>query len=419
MLNATQAFVKYSTAQKVQIPFSISSSYIITGADLAKGKVATYNAQTQTEVKAFQTAVNAASAAKASSPWNALVPTGKLAVSGSVDAKTWYALCYVQLGYNNNYIITAAARSYDESAAHTTAGWLEGSYMRAGNSAASSAGCQSLETKMAPVWNLQATTTMSTTQVNPGQSIKFNNTVTNKGPAATGSFTYGPRYFYSATATPTLSASGYPSEVLPVDPDASANINVNQSDSFLADASSLTDSGTVVVAKPAATTDKYICVTMAYSPSNSVGAKNGRSKPVCDLIFTGAATTTFSLSGVTTVAKTAAGVTFTSTLTNAGPDSTNGYKYGTYYYFTANDVTSSTGTYTGEVAAATKTVGTLIAKAASSAKIVQGPIKIPSVQPENEQYICGAVAFSPSTYVSSNTATSSSIGTSKPVCTTY
>ncbi len=118
-------------------------------------------------------------------------------------------------------------------------------------------------------WALTGTTTETDAS---GPSLTFTSTIKNVGPNASGSFQYGPRYFYSSTSSPLDGSNGvYPGE---------AETVANKTDSSLKSGATITGiSQTITI--PQKEKSAYVCSTVAFSPYNYLGSANGRSAPVC------------------------------------------------------------------------------------------------------------------------------------------
>ncbi len=123
-------------------------------------------------------------------------------------------------------------------------------------------------------WALSGDTKASTATVEPGQSVTFTSSIKNTGTTTTASFEYGPRYFYSDTASPTRTGTqSYTGES-----SGSISGNISNVSTTLASGKSVTDiKQTVTVAS----TKQYICGTVAFDKADSKGTRNGRSTPDC------------------------------------------------------------------------------------------------------------------------------------------
>lgn len=127
-------------------------------------------------------------------------------------------------------------------------------------------------------WVLSASTTESVASLYPGQSIKFTSTLYNRGGGTASGFCYGPRYFYSNTSSP-VGGDGVPYA-------GETGVNTNPSgtcDGRMGPDSNYGPNGLTeqTVTIPASPPASYICGTFAFSPYDSSGARNGRSRAVC------------------------------------------------------------------------------------------------------------------------------------------
>lgn len=126
-------------------------------------------------------------------------------------------------------------------------------------------------------WALTGTTSMSRS----GYTVTFSSTIKNTGSKATGSFVYGPRYFYSSTSNPAVGSNGaYPDEVETVANKTDTDLQVG--DTVTAPTQSITL--TKVQPESASIGLRYLCGTVAFSTSSSNGSLTGRSKAVCILV---------------------------------------------------------------------------------------------------------------------------------------
>jgi len=408
MLNSFNAYLRYKNLSNNTT--GVGAYLLVSGSSIKT--LPSYNATVTTQMSAFQQSINGA--AGASAQWKPLAPganyplptDGKLAAKGS----TWYALCYVQVKF-----MTTADRSYGRSDSHGTSAWLEGSYMRVGYSAALDAGCRALlnsspapKPTPAPVPNskLTLTTTKNVSTVAEGSSVTFQGSITNPGPGATTGFTYGPRYFYSNSATQAVPAAGigYPAEQT-VSPDP------NKSVSALQKGGSLTGiDETITIPTISATTpkliagfsnQKYICGTVVVL-YNGASARNQTGAAQC-VAIQAPSNATWILTGTTTTAtRTAAGVTFTSAITNSGPG-TASFAYGPRYFYstTPNPAIGANSIYAGETVTVANKTTTLGVGATLSGITQLVPVPRDPITPQNTgaKYVCGTVAFSPSNSV--------------------
>lgn len=125
-------------------------------------------------------------------------------------------------------------------------------------------------------WKLSATTTTNplVTTAAPGSTVTFSSIISNdtEGGTAT-NFCYGPRYFYSSTATPTKLPNGtYANEI--------GGNTSNGCNGVLTPGQVWGPNGNTIqttVALPNNPADAYVCGTFAFSPYDSEGDANGRS----------------------------------------------------------------------------------------------------------------------------------------------
>ncbi|HUB93238.1 MAG TPA: hypothetical protein VMB52_01930, partial [Verrucomicrobiae bacterium] len=341
----------------------------------------------------------------------AFMPHGNLPTTGTVESKTMYSLCqFVDYG---NALLNASKTNHSTdytSSGKKTNTWYFRSYMRAGYSAANSAGCKALlnpPKSTSGSWTLTASTSTSVSTVTAGSTVTFKSAITNNGPDASTSFNYGARYFYSSTSTPTHPANGGYVGEMPA--------SGHSTESSLPSYNKSTGKGVLDVTQsvpvPTSTTAKYICGTVAFGPYSSSGAANGRSAAKCIPIAPQTTTAaTWSLTGATVLTNSGANstntepiVTFSSTITNTGQGISTSFKYGPRYFYatTATPKVQSNGTYAGE----TTTVADATYSSLASGKSIGGPagasnktpitqsITIPST--EKSAYICGTAAFTP------------------------
>ena len=121
-----------------------------------------------------------------------------------------------------------------------------------------------------PDWHLKGSTSASKSSVQAGSSVKFSSTVTNYSGSGKAAFNYGPRHFYSNT-----DQSG--TKTIP----SGETTSPTYAGALQAGASYSGANGAETVSIPANTSYKYICGTIAFSPYNSSGDKDGRSPAKC------------------------------------------------------------------------------------------------------------------------------------------
>lgn len=326
-------------------------------------------------------------------------PDGVLPTNGETGSSTWYALCR----YTSTVLDASRTNdSTDYSNGSKTTMWYLRSYMRAGYTASTRAGCKAVlnppkttkptptPTKSAPkAWALTGVTSVKES----GATVTFTSTIENTGNETSASFQYGPRYFYSATSDPTHAANaGYPGEKLTV---------ANQTRTL--------ENGTIfTLANQQVTIDptqgKYLCGTVAFSPDNSSGATNGRSvKAACvstALPWSLSGTTTATVTSKSTPITAPVTVQFSSTVKNAGPGSATfeyGFRYFTYIaHLGVQPTLESGGVYVNEAIQGanqnkTLTNGTDFQATAPTVTIARPN---PNVIPVgSSEYVCGIVVF--------------------------